>query len=457
MTLTIHTEEDAQRQLKVTVEVAEERVEKQMRETARQIGRGVNIPGFRPGKVPYQVLVQRIGKEALRSEAVEELLTPIFEEMLSQVDVAPYAQPSLDDMQMEPLVIEFTIPMEPSVDLGDYRSIRREIEAVEVTDEAVEEALKQVQNRHQVLEPVARPVMSGDVVAVSGTGEIVEEESTEVIFDEERIELLMDPEITFPGTSFVDNIIGMEVGDQGEFTIAFPEDEEDETVQGKEATFKLTVLDVKSRYLPEIDDDLAREEGDYETLDELRAALREDLQEQAEQEARDNLFDSVMDEMLENATLVYSPIVVDEEVESNLNNLKEQVTQIGWQWNDYLTLQGESEEALREQLQEQAEERVRRGLVLREFVQRERLNVDESEVEQAIEERVGRFDDNEELREQMRDFFRQGQGLEMLGSQLVMDKVHERIKEIVTGNAPDLEALEAAEAEAEAAATDEEE
>jgi trigger factor len=358
---------------------------------------------------------------------------------------------------MEPLVIEFTIPMEPSIDLGHYRSVRREIEPVEVTDEAVEEALQQVQNRHQVLEPVARPVMSGDVVAVSGTGEIVEEDATEVIFDEERIELLMDPEMTFPGTNFVDNIIGMEVGDQGEFTITFPDDEEEESLQGKEATFNITVLDVKSRYLPEIDDDLAREEGDYETLDELREALREELQEEAEQQAKDDLFDSVMDEMLESATMVYPPAVVDEELDRIVNNLKDQVTRAGWQWNDYLTLQGETEESLREQWQEQAEDQVRRGLILRQFVQSEKLSIDESDVEQAIEERLDRFAENEELREQMRDFFAKGQGLEMLSSQLVMDKVHERINAIVTGNAPDLEALEAAEAEAEAAAIDEEE
>ncbi|HSM55246.1 MAG TPA: trigger factor [Candidatus Sulfomarinibacteraceae bacterium] len=457
MTLTIHTEEDAQRQLKVTVEVPEERVEEQMRRSARQIGRGVNIPGFRPGKVPYRVLVQRIGREALRSEAVEELLVPVFEETMAQIETTPYAQPSLDDVQTEPLVLELTIPMEPVVELGDYRSLRKEIEPVEVTDEALDEALQRVRERHEVLEPVARPAMSGDVVTLSGVGEVIEEESTEVIFDEERIELLLDAETTFPGTDFVDNIIGMEVGDEGEFSITFPEDSEDESLRDKEAAFSVTVLDVKSRYLPELDDELAREEGDYETLDDLREALREELEEQAEQQARDDLFDSVMEELLEGATLVYSPIVVSEELERIIDNLKDQVTRSGWQWEDYMLLQGETEESLREEWQERAEEQVRRGLALRKFVEQERLAISEEDLEEAIEERLERFEENEELRDQMREFFQQGQGLEMLSSQLVMDKVHERMEAIVTGNAPSFEELEAAEAEAEAEAAAEEE
>ncbi|MFW6182351.1 MAG: trigger factor [Chloroflexota bacterium] len=457
MTLTIHTEEDTQRQLKVTVEVPEERVEEQMRRSARQIGRGVSIPGFRPGKVPYQVLVQRIGREALRSEAVEELLAPVFEETMAEIETTPYAQPSLDDVQMEPLVLELTVPMEPVVELGDYRSLRKEIEPVEVTDEALEEALERVRERHEVLEPVARPAMSGDVVTLSGVGEVIEEESTEVIFDEERIELLLDAETTFPGTDFVDNVIGMEVGDEGEFSITFPEDSEDEALRGKEATFSITILDVKSRYLPELDDELAREEGDYESLDALREALREELEEQAEQQARDDLFDSVMQELLEGATLVYSPIVVSEELDRIVDNLKDQVTRSGWKWEDYLLLQGETEESLRDEWQERAEEQVRRGLALRKFVEQERLALGEEDLEEAIEKRLERFEDNEELRDQMREFFQQGQGLEMLSSQLVMDKVHERMEAIVTGNAPSFEELEAAEAEAEAEAVAEEE
>lgn len=443
MTLTIQTEENEQRQLKVTVEVPESRVEDQMRRTARQLARDIMVPGFRRGKAPYNVIVQRVGREALRSEAVEELINPVFEEALADVEVTPYGQVSMDDLQFEPLVISFTIPMEPVVKLGDYRAIRREVEEADVGEEAVQEALEHLRTHHQVLEPVNRPAMLGDVVAVSGTGEIIEEDATEVIMDEERVELLLDADATFPGTDFVDNLIGMEVGDEGEFTVTFPEDYDEEELSGRTATFALTVLDVKSRYLPELDDDLAKAEGDYETLDELREALRKDLKEQAEQQARDDLLDGFVDDVSEDAEVVYPPAVVEEELAQMVESLKSQATRSGWQWEDYLTLQGESEESLRETWREQAEKRVRRGLIVRELIRQEKLSLSEEELDEAIDRRLEQFEATEEMRGQMRDFFRQGQGLEMISNDLIMDKVYERIAAIATGNAPDLEALEA--------------
>lgn len=454
MTLTIRTEEDEQRQLKVTVEVPEARIEDQMRRTARKVARDVMVPGFRRGKAPYNVIVQRVGREALRSEAVEELINPVFEEALEEVDVQPYGQVSVDDLQMEPLVMSFTIPMEPVVDLGDYRTIRRQVDEAEVGEDAVQEALEHLRTHHQVLEPVNRPLMSGDVAAVSGTGEIVEDDATEVIMDEERVELLMDPESTFPGTDFVDNLIGMEVGDEGEFSVTFPEDYDEEELSGRTATFSLTVLDVKSRYLPELDDDLAKAEGDYETLEELREALRENLQEQAEQRARDELLEGFVDDVSGQAQIVYPPAVVEEELTQMVESLKSQATRSGWQWDDYLTLQGETEDSLRESWLEQAQKRVQRGLIVRELIQREKLSLGEEELNKAIDERLDRFETNEELREQMREFFRQGQGLEMVSNDLIMDRVYERIEAIVTGNAPDLDALEAEEAATGAATTE---
>ena len=232
------------------------------------------------------------------------------------------------------------------------------------------------------------------------------------------------------------------MGDEGEFTVTFPEDSEDEELAGREATFNVTVLDVKSRYLPPLDDDLAKEEGDYETLDELREEVERELWEQAEQQAREELLEDVMEEIDQGAEITYPPVAVEQELDQMVANLKEQVTRSGWQWDDYLTLQGETEESLREQWQEQAERRVRRGLAMQEFMRQEKITPSEEALDKAVEERLERFAEDEEMREQMRDFFRQGQGLEMISSQVMMDLLHERVEAIVLGEAPDLEALE---------------
>ncbi|MBK7895968.1 MAG: trigger factor family protein [Anaerolineaceae bacterium] len=229
MTLKIQTEQDDQRQLLMTIEVPEDRVEKQMRVTARKLAKEVSIPGFRRGKVPYQVLVKRVGHEALRTEAVEDMLQSVFTEALDEVAPDIYAPANFDDMQMEPLVLKFTIPLTPETTLGNYRELRKEIEPVEITEEAIAEALERIQARHQQLEDAVRPVEQGDMVTLSGKGELLpaddadepeaaenaeETEETEeeadhdhdhdhsednVIFNTENVDLVMDAKQVFWG------------------------------------------------------------------------------------------------------------------------------------------------------------------------------------------------------------------------------------------------------------------
>ena len=444
MTLTIHTEEDSERQLKVTVEVPENQVQAQMRRTARDLARQVNIPGFRKGKVPYNILVQRVGEEALRADAVEEMLESVFVEALEEIEESPYRQPSIDDIEMKPLVLKITIPLEPIVKLGDYRAIRREIQPVEVTDEALEEALERVRSQHEILEPVDRPAEIGDLITVSGEGKI-DEEDGEVIWHEHETDLVLNPEKLFPSLRFVENLVGMSAGETKEFIFTFPEDYDDEELADRNASFEVSVERVQSRELPEITDEMAQEEGEYETVEELREGLKKDLYEQSERQAKSDLLDDLVNEMMSEAEINYPPALVEAELDDTLANFKEQVTRSGWQWDDYIKLQSHTEESLRDEWREDAIERVRRGLVLRQFVEEEKLSVSSSEIDSAVDKRLGRFGENEELHDQLRSFFTQGQGLDMMTNEILMDKVQERVEDIVTGNAPDLEALEAAE------------
>jgi len=189
VTLKIQTEQDDQRQLLMTIEVPEDRVEKQMRQTARKLGKEVSIPGFRRGKVPYPVLLKRLGRDALRTEAVEDMLQSVFSEALDEVDPDIYAPANFDDMEMEPLVLKFTIPLTPEVTLGNYRELRMEIEKVEITEEAIAEALERIQTQHQQLEEVERAVEVSDMVTLSGKGELLPAAE-----DEDEAEEADDPE-----------------------------------------------------------------------------------------------------------------------------------------------------------------------------------------------------------------------------------------------------------------------
>jgi trigger factor len=495
VTLTIHTEEDKERQLAVTIEVEEARVEKAMRKTARKLAGDINIPGFRRGKAPYSILVRRFGREAIRAEAIEELVQPVFEEALAQIETVPYGQASFDEMEMEPMVLKFTIPLTPQVTLGNYRELRKEIEPVVITNEALAEAIQRVQDRHQILEPVERPVELTDLVTLAGTGELViDEDETEaaddvkadaaeevdeateaetnadgseeteesalleveadkilveatnhMIFNEERVDLVMDSDRVYKGTPFVESIIGMSTGEEKTFNFTFADDFEDEELAGKEATFTISILNVQSRQVPELDDELAKQEGDYETIAELQNALKEQLQKQAEQEAKNRLMEGMIDDLLVDAEMIFPPAAVEQEIGDMMETFKSQATRSGWEWADFLKLQGQTEQDIREGFRETAVSRLKRQLALRQFVLDEKLIVKTEDVDAYIEKRVEAFGDNEELQENMRNYYRNGYGFDMISSEILMDKAHERIQLILTGNAPDLDAQDDAE------------
>lgn len=470
MTLTIHTEEDEQRQLAVSVEVPEETVKKAMRKMARKLAGDIRVPGFRKGKAPYSVIVSRVGANNLRKEAIDDLVQPSFEEALQEIDVIPYAQPSLDDIEPEPLVLKFTVPLEPVVELDEtYRELRKDVDAVDISDEAVDEALEQVRVRHQEVEPVDRPVAEGDMVSVSGKGVLVPAESEdeaeegdeetavtepeeEILFNEEQLELLMDNNVLFSGTPFVENIIGLSAGDEKAFTFSFPEDHEEEELAGRGASFEITVLDVKSRILPELDDALAQQEGDYETLAELRESLQKNLKKQAETEAKNKLIEGFVDDLVEKATIAYPPAAVEGEIDGMVENMKTQMERSGWQWEDYLKMQGLNDVTIRDNFRENAEESLQRRLTLRQLIVDEKLAVEAADVDAKIEERLADFGDNKDLRDSMRQYFTSGYGFDTMSSEILMDKVAERAQAIYAGEAPDLAELAAA-----AEAADEEE
>ena len=470
MTLTIHTEEDEQRQLAMTVEVPEETVKKAMRQSARKLAGDVRVPGFRKGKAPYHVIVSRVGEAHLRNEATEALIQPTFEEALLELNLIPYAQPSLDNVESEPLVFQFTVPLEPVITLDEsYRELRKEIEAVEIAEEAVAEALKQVQTRHQVVEPVERPVAAGDLVSLSGKGvvlipapldeaeddeaeegdEDVNEETAvafteETLFNEEQIELLMDDTVLFPGTPFVENMLGLSAGDEKSFTFTFPDDFDEEELAGNEASFTVTILDVKSRTVPALDDELAQLEGNYENLAELQDALEKNLKAQAEAEAKNEFLEALIDDLAEYAEIVYPPAALEVEIDGMVENMKQQMERSGWLWADYLKMQGLNEETVRDNFREDAEDSLTRRLVLRQFIVDEKLVVEAEDIDAKMEQQLADFGDNEELRDSMRQYFSSGQGFEMMSSEIIIDKVSNRAKAIYAGEAPDLAELEAA-------------
>jgi trigger factor len=461
VTLQVHTEENDQRELIMTVEVAEERVERAMRQKARELAREVRIPGFRPGKAPYHVILRRVGQESLRAEAIEDMVSGLFEEAVAESGVDQeelYARPSLDDLTDDPLVLKFTLPLKPMVTFGDYRALRREIEPVVISEEAVDQALEAIQSRYAETEAVDRPAELGDLVTISGVGKLLPSETAaveteedgaetavaeeETIFDQEQTNVLMDPQKAFPGTPFVDNLLGLSAGEDVTFIFTFPDDYDEADLVGREARFEISVLNVQRRDLPPLDDDLALKER-AGTLDELREKVRRELNEEAEETAKNELLEYMIEEMRKEATLAYPPAAVEEEVEGMLEDYQQQVTRSGWSWEDFLTIQGQTEETVRENFRETAVTRVENRTIFSNLMTQEKITVVPEDLDTAVEARLAKFED-ERLREGMREYLLQGEGIQNIAAEILTNKLYARIKAILSGTAPDLAELEAA-------------
>jgi trigger factor len=153
--------------------------------------------------------------------------------------------------------------------------------------------------------------------------------------------------------------------------------------------------------------------------------------------------------MMTDAEIVYPPAAVELELDNMLGSMKEQIERSGWQWADYLKLQGESEESLRQEWQDGAVRRIERGLVLRQFVMEEQLSVESVEIDSAVDQRLESYEADDELREQLRKMFTDGQGLEILSNDILLEKTYDRVEAIETGNAPDLDAIDSDDASTE--------
>ncbi len=441
--LQIEQHETEERELKMTVHVEEKRVQEAMRSRARTLARQLRIPGFRPGKAPYNVVVRWVGKEALRGEAIDALTEHVYREAIDQVDAAPIAPGSLDNIDVEPLVLHFTIPLEPQVELGDYRSVRVDPPAVEVTDDEVNEALETIQEKHVLLEPANRPAQQGDVIIADLN--VTRQEN--VLLDRENAELLLDPEKLYRDTPFVDNVVGLSAGEEKSFVLSsrYEPSDEDEDGDGDEdqddsdpITYHIKVHEVKSRYVPPLNDHLAQEE-EYESLLAMRLDVRTKLSQDAQRRADAEYTNQVFDKIAAGAQVVYPPAAVEQEIDSMIADMERRFSQQGWKLDDYLGMQGKTGDTLRQEMRSEAVTRVTRSQVTLALIRAEKLSLEDVDLDQRIDERLGDMGDlDQEVADQLRTIYASGQGRMLIANDLLMEKFNQRLMLIGQGEAPEL-------------------
>lgn len=380
--ITQQTLED--QQVLLTIEVPEARVDQALRATAQRLGKQYRFPGFRPGKAPYHVIVQRIGREALLEEAAEELRNEVYSEAVASAGITPYAPGNLRDLSFDPLTYRVEVPLPPKVELGDYRSIRVAEETVdeEAVEGHVQEQLDSMAGQQTTWEAVDRPIAYGDMVTLrlklTVDGEVVLEDD-DWDFSPDTKEYTMAPE-------FDAAFIGMQAGESKTFSAAFPDDS-DSIWKGQEGLFEVEVKVVKGKTPPVLDDELAKKVSEFQTLDELKQSIRDHLMGHAREDAEAAFTAKVLDAAVEQAQLAYAPAAIDRAVNVLANEQESLYHAYGFKdMAEVLKLQGRTVEQFLQDLRPDAEKRLRLELVLDAVAAAEELPVSGYEIDQYLGE-----------------------------------------------------------------------
>jgi trigger factor len=377
-------------QVKLTVQLEQSKLEEAKQRAARHISQRKKIPGFRPGKAPYPIVLRTIGEEAILEEALDLLVKDIYPKVIEEAKIKPYGPGSLENMpKLDPPTFEFVVPLEPEVTLSDYKQIRIPYKLKSITKKDINKVLDDLRERQVILEPSKKPAIEGDQVYIKLSIKRTHPAEGELssLVNERRMPLvitsgkdLIKTEWPFPG--FSRQLLGMSNGEEKVFTYTYPQDSDFKELRGKETEVRVLVEEVKNRILPQLTDEFAQSVGDqYENLDALIVDIRKQLEKQAKDDYDANYNDKIMKEILKNTVVKFPPQMLEREIDLYLDQMKNRLAEQKLDMDTYLKMRKMDMKALREETQPLAEERLKRTLILLEISKLENIHVENSELE----------------------------------------------------------------------------
>jgi trigger factor len=385
-TVTTTTQELGDSRVRVEVEVEPKAVERELEGAARALGGDMKVPGFRKGKVPPPVVLQRMGREAVLDEAVRRSLPGWYGQAVRNAGIVVVGEPSVDLTELPgkgaPLSFSFEVAVRPSARLGDYRGLEVGRRQPEVSDEAVDAELERVREAQATLETVERPAGDGDFVVIDFSGKIDGEEFEGGQARGHLLELGSGQLIE----GFEEQLVGAAAGEEREVSVSFPADYRAEHLAGREAVFATVVREVKQKRLPELDDDLALEAGGFDTLAELREDVRSRLAERDEHAIEHEFREAVVDAAVERASIEVPEELVHAKAYELWERTAQRLRQQGIDPARYLEMTGKGEEELIHESEPEAEQALRRESVLAAVVAAEGIEVSDDEILRSLRE-----------------------------------------------------------------------
>jgi len=394
---------------RVEVEVDPADVDSSIQRTAQQLGQNMKMPGFREGKVPPEMVVQRLGRQAVLTEALEASLADWYERAMLDSGVSPIGDPQLDLKELpdegEPLKFAIEVAVRPAAELGDYKGLEVGRAEQEVPKEAVDAELDRLREAFATLNPVEREAAEGDVLQIDYVGKIDGEEFEGGSAKDYLLELgagRVLPEFEKP-------LSGAKAGDVKKTEVTFPDDYPGEEVAGKTAEFEINVREVREKELPELNDDFAAEASEFDTLEELRTHIEERIREVLDSQVAEQFRENALDAAVEQAKVELPEDVVNARSEEMWRRAERSMRQRGMEPETFLQVQGKTREEMIEQARPDAERALKREAVLEAVAEAENIEVTEDDLLEALAPPPGHEDHGHpEPKEALEEFRKTG-------------------------------------------------
>ena len=369
---------------KLTEEVAAEDVEKALQAAYLKQRKQINIPGFRKGKVPRQMIEKMYGPEVFYDEAANNMIPNAYAKAYDESELDIVSQPKIEVVQMEkgkPFIFTAEVATKPEVTLGDYKGLKVDKVSTRVTQKEVDEEIEKERERNaRTIEVTDRAVQDKDEVTLDFEGFV-----DGVAFEGGKGE---DYPLTIGSGSFIpgfeEQLIGAEIDKEVEVNVTFPKEYHSEELAGKDATFKCTVHTIKAKELPELDDEFASEVSECETMDAYRAEVKKNIKERKERTGKEKKENQAVDQAIENAQMDIPEAMIEFQVRQMADDFARRIQQQGLTVEQYFQFTGMTAEKMMEEMRPQAEKSIKTRLVLEAIVKAENIEVSDERVEEEL-------------------------------------------------------------------------
>lgn len=367
------------------IEIKSDEFEEGIQEAYLQNRARFNIPGFRKGKTPRKIIEMNYGAEVFYDDAVNSILPKKYEEAVEELELEPVDRPevNIDEINKgEPILVNISVEVKPEVELGDYKSLELEKKDYELTDEMVDAELdKMRESGARLVDANDRKVEEGDLVTIDfvGTQDGEEFEGGKAVDQE----LEIGSQTFIPG--FEEGLIGHAKDEVVDVDVTFPEEYQEKTLAGKDAKFEVTIKDIKEKQLPELDDELAKDVSEFDTLEELKEDIKGKLEEDLKNQEKIEKENAVIEELMEISEVDIPEAMIEDQLNEEVKQFDVRLRNQGLELQKYLELTGSNMDELRTQLRPAAQQRVNADLVLEAVAEAEDIEVSDEDVDKELE------------------------------------------------------------------------